>query len=354
MGMVKNRVQKFSSIMLVILMLLPIMLSPVIAQEEAVVAIVERINGSLDFRESGKADWKLAKVKQPLYNGFQVRTETGNKAVIFYISSGSRVLVNENTELEVQAQTTAPGVKPTKERTRLMIGEVYSKVTSGTNYDVETPTSVASVRGTEFDASFQEGEASFIVVTDVVEIMNQLGSVLLHQLQSITVAAGEKPDSTKIKTLTQNQVNTATRWATQVEPGWKLNIVPEKGDTHEMGTSFALTIFASDPKTGTMDTNAAFALTAFNASTDVLEFSTDNGKTWTNAPQVTLVSGQARVLARPTAEGSADITVQAKNAEPATTTIKVSKAKNKMKIELIWTNPDGTGESSIFLDLEEK
>ncbi|MCE5252077.1 FecR family protein [bacterium] len=352
--MARNRILQYSGIALAIVMMLPIMLSVVSAQEGTVIAVVERINGALQYRENTSTEWKAAKVKQPLYNGFQLRTETGNKALILYVSSGSRVLVNENTELEVQAQSATPGGKPTGERTRLMIGEVYSKVTQGSKYDVETPTSVASVRGTEFNASFDNGEASYLVVESVVEVMNQLGSVLLSQLQGITVGTGEAPDSTKVQKLSQDQVNQMTGWTNQVEPSWKLNMNIEQGDTHEMGTSFAMTIFASDPKTGSMDSNAAFALSSLSSSNDILEFSTDNGKTWTNAPQVNLVSGQARVLIRPTAEGSADVIAQATNCEPAGVTITVSKAKKKIKIDLIFTDPDGTNEKTLTLELEEK
>jgi len=229
-------------------------------------------------------------------------------------------------------------------------------VKEGSNYEVETPTSVASVRGTEFNANFsQEGEASYLVYDNsMVEVMNQLGSVLLRQLQTVSIKAGDTPTDDKVKTLTQNQANNAVNWTNRVAPTWKLNISPEGGGAQEMGKQFVLTIWAQDPATSSIDANATFALTGFEVSGDVLEFSTDNGKTWTNAPRVTLSNGQARVFARAIGEGSCDITVTAENAEPSTIQITIAKAKQKIKIELKFTRPDGTGERTITLDLEEK
>ena len=55
-----------------------------------------------EYRKNDKEDWKPAKVKDVLMNGYQLQTTTGNKAVILYNATGSRVLVNENTQIEVQ------------------------------------------------------------------------------------------------------------------------------------------------------------------------------------------------------------------------------------------------------------
>ena len=78
--LLKDRLLWFTSIGLTTLLLLSLMLSAAIAQQDDkgdVVAIVTRINGALDFRENATSDWKQAKTKEALYNGYQIRTETG-------------------------------------------------------------------------------------------------------------------------------------------------------------------------------------------------------------------------------------------------------------------------------------
>ena len=44
-----------------------------------------------------------------------------------------------------------------------MMGEIYSHVVKNRNYEVETPSSVASVRGTQFDSKYdpESGEATY-------------------------------------------------------------------------------------------------------------------------------------------------------------------------------------------------
>ena len=69
---------------------------------------------------------------------------------------------------------------------------------------------------------------------------------------------------------------------------------------------------------------------------------------------MTLVNGQAQLQARPTAEGSVDITARAEEAEPAAVMITVSKVKEILIIELNFTDPDGSGERTLILELEEK
>lgn len=324
-------------------------------EEQSTVAVVIRVNGALEFRESAGGDWKSAKVNQPLFNGNQLRTGIGNRAIIVY-TSGTRVLVNENTELEIIAQM-PPGKfqKPTSERTKLLIGEVYSRIgdrKEKTPYEVETPSSVASVRGTEFNSQFADGQATYLSMLNVIEVMNQFGSVLLQQFQTTTVTTGQAPPPPS--TLSKSDATNKTKWMQNVEPIWKLNIVPQGGSSQATGGAFTLTIWAENIKTGAIDTNASFRLSAFTASSDALEFSTDNGKTWAGPPEVIISNGQAVLQARGRTEGSLTITAEARDCQPASLGITIAKPKGKKTVEMRFTNPDGTGEETLIIELEEK
>jgi len=354
-----DRKVRFIQILPLLLIFLAGSATMVFAQEEeaAPVAMVIRINGSLEYRASAGDDWGPAKPKQPLYNGNQLRTGIGNRAIIVYTSSGTRVLVNENTELEISAQIPEGKFKkPTSERTRLLIGEVYSRLKEkkepGYTYEVETPSSVASVRGTEFNAKFGDGQATFLSMLNVIEVMNQLGTVLLQQYQLTTVQTGQAPaDPT---TLSRNQAQNRTKWTQQVEPIWKLNIVPQGGTNQSIGEAFTLTIWAENTETGSIDTNASFTLSSFTASSGALEFSTDNGKTWGGPPEVVISNGQAVLTARGTTEGTVTITAEAEDSEPASVQISLTTPKEKKTLELNFADPDGTNEESLIIELEEK
>ena len=323
------------------------------AQAENPVATVLKINGKLQYRPTTDQEWKDAQVKQMLYNGNQLRTETGDKALIIYIGQGSRVLVNENTQIEIAAEVETPGAKPNVERTKLILGEIYSRVKTGNNYEVETPSSVASVRGTEFDASFLEDEATFLGMQGIITVMNDFGSVVLQQLQQTTVGMNQAP--TDPETLSEKLANMKTKWIGGVEPTWMLNMVPQGGAEKNIGGAFALTIMAMNVKEGSIDVNANFALTEFGADSGAIEYSGDGGKTWTGeAPSVTLSSGQAQLTCRVTQEGVVNLTARATDAEPAALTVTVRQAKQKKMIQLLFTDPGGGGEKTLIWELEEK
>ena len=319
------------------------------AQGTDQVAFILSINGTVESRQTANAEWITAKVKDPLFNGTQLRTGTGDKAIVIYPGSGSRVLVNENTTIEIHAEGAGNGAKPTVERTRLMVGEIYNQAHG--NYQVETPSSVASVRGTAFDARSTPENDTFIGVEGVIEIMNQFGSVILNPLQMSMVQQNQAPGQPT--NLTQDDTQRLVRWTEGVEPTWRLNMVPENGPDQNLNGTFLLSIFAY--RDGVIDQNANFRLTEFTASSQGIGFSTDDGKTWTAAPPaVTLVNGQAALRCRVTQEGTVTLTAAAVDAETGTMNIAVSTPKERRVIELRFTDPDGSGERTMEWELEEK
>lgn len=345
--LVMERKYWFLKIIIQLLVFLTFISGAAYTQEQDQIAMIYRINGTLEYRESAGDDWVNAKPKSPLYNGNQLRTTTGNKAVVFY-NTGTRVLINENTTIEIQAEVETAGGKPTVERTRLILGEIYNRAKG--NYEVETPSSVASVRGTEFNVLTEEGSDTYIGIEGIIEIMNAFGSVLLEQLQITTVTKDEAPDEPT--GISKREANRRTAWIQGVEPTWKLNIIPEGGTQQQLAGVFNLTIQAL--KEGVIDTDATFALSEFIADSKVIEFSV-NGKIWSSdPPQITLLNGQASLMARITQEGTVNITASAEDAETASLEISATEPKGKKTLELIFTDPDGGGEKTMTWELEEK
>ena len=335
-------------IIIQLLLLLTFISGAAYTQEQDQIAMIYKINGTLEYRESAGDDWVNAKPKSPLYNGNQLRTSTGNKAIVFY-NTGTRVLINENTTIEIQAEVETAGGKPKVERTRLILGEIYNRAKG--NYEVETPSSVASVRGTEFDVLTEDGTDTYVGYEGLIEIMNQFGSVLLRQLQMSTFGKGEAPgDPTDIS---QGEADKRRAWTEGVEPTWKLNIIPEGGTQQQLAGVFNLTIQAL--REGVIDADATFALTEFTTDSSAIEFSTDSGKTWSSdPPQITLLNGQASLSARITQEATVNITASAEDAEIASLEISATEPKGKKTLELIFTDPDGGGEKTMTWELEEK
>ena len=332
-----------------LLLLFVLVSGAVYAQDENNVAVVYMINGNLEYRAVAGDDWTAAKKLDLLFVGNQLRTGTGDKAVIVYNSTGTRVLVNENTSIEIQADVDQAGGQPKVERTRLILGEIYNRARG--NYEVETPSSVASVRGTEFNVASMEGVDSYIGVEGVIEVMNAFGSIVLNQLQETTVVQNQAPEEPK--PITKREATRRTSWTETVEPTWKLNIVPEGGTQQTLLGVFNLTIQAM--KDGSIDSDATFALTEFTTDSAAIEFSSDNGRTFTaEIPNVTLLGGQAMLTARITEEATVSISAVADDAETAAISISASQPKDQKRLTLIFTNPDGSNEKTMTWELEEK
>jgi hypothetical protein len=314
--------------------------------------VVLRINGSLQYRENDNAEWKSASVPQDLFDGWQVKTAIGNRALVVY-TSGTKILVNENTHLEVTAQK--PGTA-SPERTKLLVGEVFSQISAGGKtaayeYEVETPSSVASVRGTQFNSQYGDGVATFISMENAVEVMNQLGTVLLQQYYMTTVRQGEQPSDPS--NIGKNQATQLTNWTVKIEPSWKLNVVPQGGSNQLIGEPFTLAVYATDPSSNSV-VDASFELTRFVAEPAGMEFSVDGGKTWAASPTVILVNGLANISARSTAEGTAAIIAEAAESEPGRVQVSFAARREQKDVRLQYTKPDGSGEGTLILRLEEK
>jgi len=54
------------------------------------------------------------------------------------------------------------------------------------------------------------------------------------------------------------------------------------------------------------------------------------------------------------AEGSAEITAAANDSEPSVISINVTKAKDRKRVEIQFTSPNGKVSKTLILELEEK
>ncbi len=156
-------------------------------------------------------------------------------------------------------------------------------------------------------------------------------------------------------TLSKKEAETITVWTEEVEPEWKLNIVPEGGIMQVLDIPFTISVYAINIEDGTIDNDAFFDLTEFIGDLDALEFSSDNGETWKREGiPLQLANGQASILAHITSEAKVNVTVKAENASTGILTITSQRAKEKKKLELNYEDPEGGGEEKLILEFEEK
>lgn len=119
-----------------------------------------------------------------IYNQDEIRTGKDSFASYKYVDGASTVKIFANSYVLVSASQSG---KSQSKKAQVNSGSVYTKVTPGRggSMAVETPTTVASVKGTEFMTKVAKNSSTFIVKEGVVNLL------IKDTNQSADVKAGE-------------------------------------------------------------------------------------------------------------------------------------------------------------------
>jgi FecR protein len=147
---------------------------PAAAQAAQEVATIAAVVGGAELQRAGGGGWQLAVVGSALFAGDRVRTRPASRAKLVF-QDDSVVDIGPATEIRIGKQVFNPtahkyasAVSLVTGKIRALVSEYYS--TPGAHYEIETPTAVAGVRGTEFVVLY-DANADY---TDVVGVENQV------------------------------------------------------------------------------------------------------------------------------------------------------------------------------------
>jgi hypothetical protein len=207
MGM-RNRVAFFAAVALPVVLLLS-SARPSAAQTTVSgtteAATVAAVVGGAELQRAGGGEWQLVVVGSSLFAGDRVRTRPNSRLKLVF-RDDSIVDVGPGTEVVVAGllfnpdageYRTAIGVVTGK--LRALVSEYYRAPNS--RYEIETPTAVAGVRGTEF-VVFYEPNAEYTDVVGIeaeVEVEGKLGvvggSVIVGPQTATRVQKGRFPSA---------------------------------------------------------------------------------------------------------------------------------------------------------------
>lgn len=118
-----------------------------------------------------------AALGQQLLNGDEVITSQNTRAAIRFTDDGSIVRLNPNSQLSVRTE----GARGSATKTlQLDFGELWAKVApqNGRTFQVQTPSGVAAVKGTEFVVRVdQNGVTTVLTFEGAVDFFNGAGTV---------------------------------------------------------------------------------------------------------------------------------------------------------------------------------
>jgi len=165
------------------------------AQDNEEIAVIARSSGIVTYLYEGQEDWQPLRTGVILYDNAVIRTANDGFATVIYLDDKSTVTVRPKSELTIQGQLEGSQIAKT---VSMNFGETVYEVTRGNrNFRVETPTSVASVKGTKFMVvvSPQTKSTAVYGISGAVAVTSRQADSTASQSDS-TASDEESEDST--------------------------------------------------------------------------------------------------------------------------------------------------------------
>lgn len=165
----------------ILLTALTLIVFTLVCNAESPVALTLRMRGDIDLQrgeDGSKLHEGLALINQDVLN-----SREGSFAFLKFVDDGATLRLFENTILTINAQKEGDQLNKSS---FLSQGNVFSSVNRNRgSYDIETPTTVASVRGTEgFVETKADGSTLIVTLKGEFEVENLISG------EKSTVAAG--------------------------------------------------------------------------------------------------------------------------------------------------------------------
>ncbi len=178
-------------------------IAPTVHGQQA--AEIVSIEGTGQYREPQQADWSTARVKQSLKPLQFVRTTDLSKMALLF-SDRTQIRLAPNSVLQIKEAANANGGKTVVDLNR---GRTWmqSKTAPG-GLVVQTPSALASIRGTDWEIEVgPDGRSTLTVLSGEVDFSNAQGSLRVQRDEQAVALPGQAP--TKIRL---NKSRTRVQW----------------------------------------------------------------------------------------------------------------------------------------------
>ncbi len=158
-----------------------------------VLARISYYSGEVKVKKDNLSDWEKAKINKKLGKSSKVRSYASSRALIkFY--TGDRVILKENSLISLSEVVRS---KINTISVKLELGNIIAqirKLKKGRAFNVETPSAVAGVRGTEFIVKSDKKKKSLFGVYDGKILVSAQGrSVVVPAGYGVEVEYGKPP-----------------------------------------------------------------------------------------------------------------------------------------------------------------
>ena len=284
------------------------------------VAVLNKVVGEVKIDMVTNPGWQAASLGGKLANGDKLETGTASFGSIMFLDR-SMIKVRENTKFTVKSKRTVKRELETD--INVAVGEMNIKTTTGSKFKIQTPTSVASVKGTELNLMVEkDGTTHLTVLEGTVEFMNELGVILATEMTTSVSRAGESPSQPI--SVPQKAVPS---WQKKTKEEWKLKLSPDKPGGKDIGEPFNIQINAKDSEgNNALDYGGEVTI----AGKDGVQVSGDGGQSWVSEVSIKMNKGKGVLKAKGTEVGKRVVVVTGENASPGKLVVNMKRSKEAM------------------------
>ena len=276
--------------------------------EARVVAAISAMKGNVQIRSASERKYESAYKGQMIRGGDWIKTDLNVFVAIVFLD-GSNVKIRAGTEIEINSSR----VTAKELNTQLYIadGQAWSQVSKQKygEFQIKTPTAIASVKGTEFNVDFDDLEESTTLTVIEGEVLfgNDLSTVLAGAMEGATATKDEAPEKYKV------EPKDLPQWQNDTDPSWGFKLTPSQIGKHPVNQSVKVSIQVINTKTKETDNKYNNEV---QVSTDSeLLFISKDGSSWSNTINMVLKDGRGTVHIKGGDEGKSSIVVSAENSE---------------------------------------
>ncbi len=279
-----------------------------LAGERKVIAALSSMKGNVQIRSAGVRKYEPAYKGQMIKTGDWLKTDSDVFAAIIFLD-GSNIKIRSKTEIEIKSSRIA--AKQLNTMMYISEGQVWSKVTKQNNseFEIRTPTAIASVKGTEFNIDFDDLEETTTLIVTEGEVLfgNDLSNVLAGAMEGASASKEEPPEKYKI------EVQDLPKWQNNTDPAWELKLSSNTKGKQPINKSVKVSIQVINTKTKKPSNK-------FNNEVQVITesellFISKDGASWSNSLNILLKDGRGTVHVKGISEGKSHIVVSTKNSE---------------------------------------
>ena len=291
--------------------------------DSPVVAAISKVKGDVKIRPGNVRKYESAYKGQMVRDGDWIKTDYGVFLGIIFLD-GSKIKIHENTEIEIKSSRIT--AKELRTKMFLAEGETYGDIANQGRgqFEIETPTAVASVKGTELDVNFDFNEevTTLTVVEGLVEFGNELGTITASTMEAAQVSEDEEVE---VYQITESELPT---WQEEeVEPEWGFVLIPEKIGSQPVNQSYKINIQVVNPENNENE-NAFEGQVAIGSDNELLKLSID-GQQWKNNISASASNGLSSIYVKGINSGTYSIIASATDAESKSLSLVFYQSENQ-------------------------